>query len=164
MGLPQSLCHCHQSFPEGPLELFACLLAETPSTNNWDYVTFLLGPRQFQEYIFYWIYPSVCPSHTTQPGSYCQIPPTCYVNMLLHRKIKGRNKLESLWNTPLVKFHTDTQIKAKDNLDLNSQIATTWDYIIVSVFFLSHFIYFSHFLMNLYLDQLTLLVRISSEK
>ena len=43
-------------------------------------------------------------------------------------------------------------LKATDYLGLKSQIATTWAYIIISIFFFSHLIYFSHFLINLYLD------------
>ena len=53
-------------------------------------------------------------------------------------------------------------LKAADYLDLKSRIATTWVYIIISIFFFSHLIYFSHFLINLYLDYLTLLGRIYS--
>lgn len=60
--------------------------------------------------------------------------------------------------------HTDSQKKATEYLSLNSQIATTWDYAIVSTFFISHLIDFFSILYSIYnLAQLTLVVRISSK-
>ena len=94
----------HQLFPEGPLELFACLLDVTfyrhPGLCHFSVrVLSVLGVNFVLDLSF-----NISP-HSMRPGSNCQIPPTHYVSMLLHRKIrKGRNKLRSLWNTPKIKF------------------------------------------------------------
>ena len=94
----------HQLFPEGPLELLACLLDATfyqhlGLCHFSVRVLSILGINFVLDLSF-----NISP-HSTQPGSNCQIPPTHYVSMLLHRKLrKGRNKLWSLWSTPKLKI------------------------------------------------------------
>lgn len=105
-------------------------------------------------------------SHSIQPGAFCPPPPTYYVNLLSHKKSKGRNKLWNPWNTPKVKHHTCTLKWKQQNIwDWTvSQITTTWDYAIAGIFFISHLIDFFHFLSIYNLPQWTLVVRMSSKK
>lgn len=107
----RALPPCHRPFcgshvPGSP-EYPAFLLNVTPATSNWDYVTFLSVPSgiYFQLNMLSIPILQYVSSHSIQPRSFCQLPPTYYV----------RNKLWNLWNTPNVKHHTLTLKRKQQN-------------------------------------------------